>query len=78
MRRDGVFCGRADFAWPEARLLAEIDGYEFHQSLECFIEDRHRQNALVLAGWRVLRFSAADLYKRADEVLEEVRDALAA
>jgi very-short-patch-repair endonuclease len=78
VRRDGVFCGRADFAWPAARLLVEIDGYEFHKSLDSFIEDRRRQNALVLAGWRVLRFSAADLHKRPEDVVDEVRRALAA
>jgi hypothetical protein len=27
---DGHVIGRVDFAWPEFRLIVEIDGYEFH------------------------------------------------
>lgn len=76
IRQDGVFVGRADFAWPSVRLLVEIDGYEFHSSKDAFVADRRRQNALVLSGWRVLRFSAADLRNRSDEVVDELRRAL--
>jgi very-short-patch-repair endonuclease len=76
VRADGVFLGRADFGWPEHRLLVEIDGWEFHRLWEAFVKDRRRQNAFVLDGWRVLRFTAADLRSRPHEVVEELRRAL--
>jgi very-short-patch-repair endonuclease len=33
-------------------------------------------NLAVLSGWRVLRYSADDLSKRPDEVVEEVKGVL--
>ncbi len=56
-----VLAGRTlwlDIAFPRQRLVIEIDGREFHEGAEVFEADRWRQNALVAAGWRVLRFTA--------------------
>jgi very-short-patch-repair endonuclease len=36
----------------------EIDGREFDEGKEVFESGRWQQNDLVLAGWRVLRFTA--------------------
>ena len=38
----------------------------------CFVEDLRRQNALVAAGWTVLRFSSADVLGRPDEVIAAI------
>jgi very-short-patch-repair endonuclease len=40
------------------------------------VEDNRRQNLLVNAGYRLLRFTAADIHKRADVVVAQVRAAL--
>ncbi len=46
-----------DIAFPAQRLAIEIDG-RLHETIEdLFQSDRVRQNALVLAGWRVIRFT---------------------
>ena len=54
---DGRFVARVDFADPAARLAVEVDGYAAHSALDAFRRDRFRQNALVAAGWTVLRFT---------------------
>lgn len=45
----------ADLAFPAVRVLVEIDGWAYHRDLPAFRRDQARQNALVLAGWTVLR-----------------------
>ncbi|WP_433783492.1 DUF559 domain-containing protein [Actinomycetospora sp. CA-101289] len=44
-----------DVAFPAARVLVEVDGWAYHRDLPAFRRDQGRQNALVLAGWTVLR-----------------------
>ena len=45
-----------DFAYPEVMLAIEVDGYEKRKSRESLAYDNERANALVLAGWTILRF----------------------
>ena len=61
-----------DLAFPDLRLAIEIDGWAWHHNPERFQEDRRRQNALVAAGWTVLRFTWADLVERPEQVLATV------
>lgn len=72
----GRFLGRADMAWPDRRVLVEFDG-DLHRERSVFVKDLRRQNRLIAAGWTVLRFSSADLVGRPDEVIAEIRAALA-
>jgi hypothetical protein len=74
---DGELIGRVDFAWVEQRLVLEVDGFAYHHDRVAFQRDRTRQNALIRAGWRVLRFTVDDVRLRPDEVLAEIREALA-
>ena len=64
---------RADLYYPEARLIIEYDGGNHRDRL---IEDDRRQNLLVNAGYRLLRFTAADIYGHPDVVIDQVRGAL--
>ena len=73
---DGRLLGRVDFAWPEQRLVVETDGYAFHADRASYRADRRRINALVLDGWRVLRFSWEDVLHDPDSVVASVRAAL--
>jgi very-short-patch-repair endonuclease len=52
-----VYGRRRDFAWPDHRLVVEIDGRAFHDTAIAFELDRIRDNELTLAGWTVLRFT---------------------
>jgi len=77
-RRSGGLIGRVDFAWPDVGLVVEADGFAFHADRRRYRNDRRRANALVLAGWRLLRFSWEDVVQHLDHVVESVRAALAA
>lgn len=55
---NGNFLGRADLYFPDRRLVIEFDG-EHHR--DRLVADLRRQNALLNAGYHVLRFTAADL-----------------
>lgn len=54
----GRFLGRADLYYPDRRLVIEYDGENHTDRLT---SDRRRQNALLSAGYQLLRFTAADL-----------------
>jgi very-short-patch-repair endonuclease len=72
----GLFLGRADLAWPAQKVLVEFDG-DLHRERDVFVRDLRRQNALIAAGWTILRFSSADLLGRPEEVISQIRLALA-
>jgi very-short-patch-repair endonuclease len=69
---DGVI-GIADVAFDRQRLVVEVDGWAYHSSPDRFQRDRERQNRLIRAGWRVLRFTWRDLTQRPGDVLAQIR-----
>ena len=64
---------RADLYYPSKRLILEYDGSNHRERL---VEDNRRQNLLINAGFRLLRFTAADIYGRPQVVVAQVRAAL--
>jgi very-short-patch-repair endonuclease len=58
---------RLDFAWPARRVGVEIDGfglrnqYGGHQTRAGRINDCAKDRAAVLLGWRILRYTTADI-----------------
>lgn len=67
---------RVDLCYPEHRLVIESDGFTHHGGRLAFEGDRERQNLLVLAGWRVLRFTWRHICDRPAWVAQQVRRAL--
>jgi very-short-patch-repair endonuclease len=65
-----------DVAFVARRLAVEVDGWAWHCDVDRFAHDRRRQNALVLAGWTVLRFTWHDLMSRPQAVVAEIQAAL--
>jgi very-short-patch-repair endonuclease len=59
---------RADFAWPERRVIVEVDGWAPHGHRLAFERDRARDLAHALAGWTVVRFTHRQLTTRPLEV----------
>lgn len=53
---------RADFAWPELKLIVEADGRPAHDRSTSFDSDRQRDADLAAAGWMTLRFTSATLH----------------
>ncbi len=69
----GHFIARADLYYPDRRLVIEYDGENHKDRL---VADLRRQNALVNAGYHLLRFTAADL-RAPESVVAHVRRARA-
>ena len=69
------FAGRLDLYFRTHRLGLEYDGTGHRESL---VEDNRRQNRLLNAGVRLLRFTAGDIYNTPGTVVNLVRSALAA
>ncbi len=46
-----------DFIWREARLVAELDGWESHRTRSAFEADRARDVRLKSRGFEVVRFT---------------------
>ncbi|RZT86753.1 very-short-patch-repair endonuclease [Pseudonocardia sediminis] len=66
-----------DVAFPASRVAIEVDGWAWHVDSERFATDRRKGNALVGAGWTVLRFTWANLAEEPGEIVRTVRAALA-
>ena len=71
---DDRFVGRADLYYPAARLVLEYDGGNHRDRL---VEDDRRQNLLVNAAYRLLRFTAGDILRTPDAVVGLVKSMLA-
>ena len=69
------FIGRLDLYYREARLGLEYDGGIHREKLA---EDNRRQNRLLEAGVRVLRFTASDIYNTPDLVIAQVKSGMSA
>lgn len=69
----GHLIGRADLYYPQGRLAIEYDGGTHRDSL---LEDNRRQNRLLGAGYRLLRFASGDVLRTPQSVVTEVRTAL--
>lgn len=64
---------RVDFAFADARLVVEVDGFAFHdRTHEQAQRDRARDRALVSDGWRVVRFTAVEVFADARRCAGEV------
>ena len=68
-----TWIGRADVAYPPARLLIELDSLLHHSSKLDREADDARDRKLEAAGWRVVRFTWDDLVARPDWVVAELR-----
>jgi very-short-patch-repair endonuclease len=62
----------ADVWFPVSRVVVEVDGRAWHVAGDRFQRDRTRQNALVLSGRTVLRFTWEDLVRRPRRVVAEI------
>jgi very-short-patch-repair endonuclease len=69
---DGRFVGLPDLFYPRQRLAIEYDGSTDRQSLTA---DNRRQNRLINAGYKLLRFSAADVLSSPNSVVFLVKQA---
>jgi Protein of unknown function (DUF559) len=59
---------KADFLWRAQRVVVETDGYKFHGTRQAFERDRNRDQRLTVAGWRPIRTTWRQVYKRPGEL----------
>jgi very-short-patch-repair endonuclease len=69
---------KVDVAFPEPKIVIEVDGWAFHSDQEVFQSDRKRQNYIALMGWQVLRFTWLDLVEYPLRVITTIRSAISA
>jgi very-short-patch-repair endonuclease len=69
----GRFVGRPDLYYPADRLGIEYDGATHRDRLA---EDNRRQNLLIGAGVRLLRFTAGDILRSPESTVAQVRTML--
>jgi hypothetical protein len=70
---EGQFLARPDLLYRVQRLAIEYDGDNHRDRL---VEDNRRQNGLLAAGFRLLRFTASDVYRTPDLVVMQTRHGL--
>jgi hypothetical protein len=57
-------CGdlwRVDFAWPEAKLVAEYDSIDWHMGPEALLHDRLKTSRLQECGWTTVPMTVIDI-----------------
>ena len=67
---------KADFLWRAERLVVETDGRRVHSTRQAFEDDRRRDQSLMLAGYRVVRFTWRQVADEPEAVAATVRTLL--
>lgn len=65
-----------DAYWPQANLVVELDGYEFHRDREVFERDRRKIAELRLAGREVLPLTHRQVTREPQWVIAAVAEQL--
>jgi len=68
---------RPDLLWRRQRLIVEADGRDVHSTRQAFERDRKRDQRLMLAGWRVVRFTWRQITREPERVAATLRALLA-
>jgi very-short-patch-repair endonuclease len=66
-----------DVLWPAARLIVELDSWEFHAHRAAFEKDRDRDADHLLAGYRTIRVTHRRLSEEPDRLAAQIRALLA-
>jgi very-short-patch-repair endonuclease len=73
-----VLGNEVDALWPAAKLIVELDSWEFHSHRAAFQRDRTRDTRLLVAGYRTIRVTHDRLDKEALALAGEIRELLRA
>jgi very-short-patch-repair endonuclease len=65
-----------DAVWWEQRLVAEVDGWNFHRSKRSFANDRRRDRKLVKAKFRAVRYTGGEVLGEPEAVAGELSELL--
>lgn len=76
IRERGRLIAVVDFAYPDARLAIEADGYRWHAGRSRWRSDLTRRNAITTLGWRVIHVTWADLTEGREQLIPTLRSVL--
>ena len=62
----------ADFVWPAARLIVELDGYATHWTRRSFERDRRRDRRLLVVDWKTIRVTWRHLHEEREELAADM------
>ena len=62
----------ADFVWPAAWLIVELDGYATHWTRRAFERDRRRDRRLLAADWKTIRVTWRHLHEEREELAADM------
>jgi hypothetical protein len=65
-----------DALWPAAKLIVELDSWEYHGHRAAFERDRARDSKLLIAGYRTIRITHRRLDREAEQLAAEIRQLL--
>ncbi len=63
---------RVDFAWPDALLAVEYDGFDWHSDPDALRRDRQKRAALREVGWNVISVVADDVRRRPADMVRRI------
>lgn len=63
---------RADFAWPDARLIVEYDSMQWHCTPEALRHDRMKTARLQECGWTVIPLVVDDVRQHQSELVARI------
>jgi very-short-patch-repair endonuclease len=66
-----------DALWPSAKLVVELDSWEYHGHRAAFERDRAREPKLLIAGYRTIRVTHRRLDNEPAQLAAEIRQLLA-
>lgn len=69
----GLFLAEVDFAYPEIKLVIEVDGFDAHGTPRAMAKDFVRQNGLAPYRWHVLRFTWRQVSDEPEMVAATIR-----
>lgn len=72
----GLFLAEVDFAYPEIKLVIEVDGFDAHGTPRAMAKDFVRQNGLAPYKWHVLRFTWGQVTDEPEMVAGTIRRTL--
>ena len=67
---------QVDCLWPDARLIAELDGFQSHGTKRAFRKDRKRDRRLGAAGFHIVRITEDQLATEPEDLAADLRQTL--
>lgn len=74
---DGHLLAWVDLAYPRIKVGAEYEGSQHLLDRKQWNKDIHRYEMLANLGWIIVRVTAEDLYRRPEQVVARLREAIA-